>query len=50
MAVTQIPDVFQSTCQKTQEWLRDLEDIANLRDESQAYSVLRRCCTRCAIG
>jgi len=41
MAVTEIPDVFQSTCQKTQDWLRELQEIAHLRDESQSYSVLR---------
>ena len=41
MAVTEIADVFQSTCQKSQQWLRELQELGDLRDESQAYSVLR---------
>jgi uncharacterized protein (DUF2267 family) len=41
MAVTQIPDVFQGTCQKTQDWLRELQELGHFRDEAQSYSVLR---------
>jgi uncharacterized protein (DUF2267 family) len=37
---THIP-VFESTLQTTHKWLRELELIASLRNESEAYSVLR---------
>ena len=33
--------VFESTLQTTHKWLRELELLASLRDESEAYSVLR---------
>lgn len=33
--------VFDETLQKTHEWLRELEMIASLRNQSQAYSALR---------
>lgn len=33
--------VFDETLQRTQEWLRELEMIASLRNQSQAYSALR---------
>jgi uncharacterized protein (DUF2267 family) len=33
--------VFKSTLQTTHKWLRELEMLASLRDESEAYSVLR---------
>jgi uncharacterized protein (DUF2267 family) len=32
---------FESTYQKSQEWLRDLTDIGDFADEAQAYSALR---------
>ncbi len=33
--------VFDQTLHKTYEWLEELRDIADLRDEGQAYAVLR---------
>lgn len=33
--------VFESTLQTTHKWLRELELLASLRNESEAYSVLR---------
>lgn len=33
--------VFESTLQTTHDWLRELELVASLRNESEAYSVLR---------
>ena len=33
--------VFETTLQSTHNWLRELEFIASLRNESEAYSVLR---------
>jgi uncharacterized protein (DUF2267 family) len=32
---------FDSTLQTTHEWLRELEAVATLRDQAEAYSVLR---------
>lgn len=37
---THVP-VFESTLQTTHNWLRELELLASLRNESEAYSVLR---------
>ncbi len=37
---THVP-VLDSTLQTTHNWLRELELLASLRDESEAYSVLR---------
>lgn len=34
-------EVFASDIQKAQLWLKELKEIGNFRDESQAYSVLR---------
>lgn len=33
--------VFDQTLHKTYEWLEELRDLAELRDEGQAYAVLR---------
>lgn len=36
-----IPAMFQRTLSQTQAWLHDLQDHVGLRDEQQAYKVLR---------
>ncbi len=40
MTETHVP-VFESSLQTTHKWLRELELLASLRNEAEAYSVLR---------